>query len=275
MPAPKIHASGPDLDPGLSSRDPKAYAKRVRELRKAAGLCTSCCKPRGDCPSASSCAECLRKCRERQRKRFRLGEWQDGGGYLSRRPPGETKEQRLTRQAEEDKQRARDRAAKRRAAGVCYQCGKAPAAGPGEGQCVGCRDADAADWQERLAGLRRDGTCAFCGRRPAEPDKTGCRECLGQINRLGAERYRRLKQQGLCGHCGKEPPRPGCVCCAGCAAKQKGANKRMLARRREAGLCPCGSQTDPGWKTCTPCRTRGREREAQYRARRKAARESL
>lgn len=87
----------------------------------------------------------------------------------------------------------------------------------------------------RRAEFRAHGGCSECGR-PAEPNKTLCKE-HSQYNVMHAkERREKLQAAGLCVSCGKRPAEDGKKFCAKCLERnrEKGKKWRECQKARKA-----------------------------------------
>ena len=215
------------------------------------------------------------------------------------------------RRREFDRQRSHRRTAERVAQGLCPRCGRqAPA--PGRAVCDPCAekrriaDRDRAV-KRRAAGIRRirdpkarqaeyqrararaaerlaQGLCSKCGRHPHEPERRLCADCGECHRRRDRERYtrardagkpyggkpvankrrharRRTRQRrharraaGLCIRCGRSRPVDGASSCGTCLEARRSADRQTYAARRAAGLCTrCGTPAFEGALLCGPC----------------------
>lgn len=241
----------------------------------------------------------------------------------------------LDARREADRERHRWRMAARKAAGLCVRCGQEPPAEGGR-TCEVCRlkrratDRDRAA-KRRAAGIKRvrdpkarkaeyrrareqaehrlaRGLCSKCGRRPHEPDRRLCTDCAEQRRQRERARYVRARAAGLkyggkqsdtkrrqarrrsrkrqhlrresslCIRCGKSPPVEDGSSCQACLAARRTADRGTYAARRAAGLCTrCGTRTFQRAPLCGPCtvletryedkkRETGRRRYAERRA---------
>jgi hypothetical protein len=94
-----------------------------------------------------------------------------------------------------------------------------------------------------------------------------------------SDNYHRRRAKGLCIKCGRESG--NFACCPECrekqARRQREHQEEHRARRnrvarywRKHGKCPkCGAIPEPGFKTCSTCRTKARKYIAGYRLTRK------
>ena len=90
---------------------------------------------------------------------------------------------------------------------------------------------------------------------------------------MKAMRARRLAR-GLCPYCGRRPPEPGRARCADCLASNSAAASEFRRRRRERGLCPAcpaGSTREalPGCSFCFWHLVYFRRTNREYRLRKK------
>ena len=144
------------------------------------------------------------------------------------------------------------RAAKR-AAGLCNCCHKRPVEPSENGPktCAFCRKRSA----ERYAALKAAGKCTVrgCPRAP-KPGRTRCKPCMDDAARRASARQKAYRAQGKC-KCGREVE-PGHLNCRRCLDSHRAAKKRMCEDRRAAGLCTlCGRREPaPGGATCYHCR---------------------
>ena len=166
----------------------------------------------------------------------------------------------------------RVRAAKRRAAGVKRV--RTPEA----------RKADYQRARSRAAERRAQGLCSKCGRHPHEPDRRLCADCGERQRRRDRERYARARAAGklyggkpvaskrrqgraatrkrqnarraagLCIRCGRSRPADGASSCDDCLETRRAAERQTYAARRSAGHCTrCGTPAFEGAPVCGRC----------------------
>ena len=255
------------------ARDLERYHRRVAE-RRAKGLCLKCGK-RPPAPHRSQCAVCTEKRRpadlaryhQRTAERVALGlcpkcgqhppepgRSQCGGCAEKDRAAGRVRDARLRaaglprrdreRATAYERERSRREAAERRAAGLCLDCGKAPAA-EGRTACEPCAEKRRARERAKYARAKDEGK--LYGGRKVETRR-----------RIGRERSRKRDETrraaGLCTACGRHPPVEGGATCESCREARRAAERALYAARRAAGLCgSCGGPTTDGGSRCAPC----------------------
>lgn len=72
---------------------------------------------------------------------------------------------------------------------------------------------------ERYAARVAAGVCYRCGKNPAAPGKRSCEECLVRQRASARYRYRQLVKQGICALCRHEKATVGYVTCDACRVK--------------------------------------------------------
>lgn len=161
--------------------------------------------------------------------------------------------------AKEQNRRYREQ---RKAAGMCVDCGRRPAA-PGHTRCDGCMERRSLYARERLEVRRSMGYCAKCQKRKAIPGRSECAECSGK--RLALRKARIA--EGLCVTCGKVPPIEGQRECQKCAARHSRQARNWQKVNEETGWCvSCGKRPAfKGRQKCIECirksNTRDRKRK--------------
>ena len=212
------------------TRDLERYHRRTAE-RRAKGLCLKCGK-RPPAPGRSMCGPCADK--RNRASRARDARLRAAG--MSRRDP--------ERARAYERERSRREADRRRAAGLCLHCGKAPAL-EGRTTCEPCGKQRRARERTRYAKAMAEGKL-YAGRK------------VETRRRIGRERSRRRDEArraaGLCTGCGKHPPVEGGATCESCREAKRVAERALYASRRAAGLCgTCGGPTTDGGSRCAPC----------------------
>lgn len=122
------------------------------------------------------------------------------------------------------------RAASRRAAGLCVQCGQS---GVGAfARCATHRATANAAERSRTAHRRAAGLCIFwgCCTRAAQAEHQFCRAHARQRAHAAALVREQYRTQGLCRRCGHSPPVEGYVNCQSCRDYQR----QYRAQRKEA-----------------------------------------
>ena len=219
-------------------RDRERFARRTRERREA-GLCPTCGK-RPPAPERSVCDPCAD--RRNRTSRARDARLREAG--LPRRD--------ARRAREYERERARREAEVRREAGMCVQCGTAPAAA-GRTSCEPClekkREADRLRYHRaKDAGLKYGGKSVAVKREAAR-----ARSRKRQAARLEAN---------ACTRCGQRPPADGGTTCEPCRIARREADRKIYHDRRAARLCvKCGGPTNDGGTRCAPCSVAGGERD--------------
>ena len=218
-------------DPAVGrAKDRERFRRRV-ERRKAAGLCPRC-GDRPPAPERSICAPCADKSNRASRKRdARLR-----AEGKPRRDPAKARGY--------ERKRSRREAAARKAEGLCFRCGREPAA-PGRSSCEPClvkrREADRVRYAAgKASGLKYGGADAEAKRR---------------AGRAKSRRRQKARiEAGLCIRCGRQQPAEGGTTCTPCRAKRQQAEQRQYAERRAAGCCTrCGGPVHDGLSRCGPC----------------------
>ena len=255
------------------ARDLERYHRRTAE-RRAKGLCLKCGK-RPPAPHRSQCEPCAEKRRpaDLARHRRRTAERTDRGlcPKCGKRPPapdrtlcepcGE-KRNRASRARDArlraagmprrdpdrarayERERSRQEAEQRRAAGSCVHCGTAPAV-EGRPVCEPCAEARRTRERARYAKASAEGKL-YGGR------KVETRRRIGRERSLKRDEARRAA--GLCTGCGRHPPVEGGASCESCREVRRAAERELYASRRAAGLCgTCGGPTTDGGSRCAPC----------------------
>ena len=270
------------------ARDRERYHRRAG-ARRAAGLCPACGK-RPPAPERSVCEPCADKRNRTSRARdARLRE-----AHLPRRD--------LRRAREYERERSRREAEVRREAGMCVQCGTAPAAA-GRSSCEPClekkREADRRRYHRakdaglkyggksvavkrkaaRTASRKRDearraaGLCTACGTRPCVEGGSTCEPCRIARREADREIYHARKSAGLCVKCAGPTNGSGARCapCSVLASEGRSVERKNEAARRRywtrktAGRCTDCNAPSQGASRCEPCARRSYERSDHVR----------
>ena len=239
----------------MAYRDPEVGRARDRERfrrttaeRVAQGLCPKCGKAPPE-PDRSLCAACNEKRRIADRAR------------RARRSAAGIKRVREPKARQGEYRRARARADKRLAQGLCARCARHPPE-PQRRLCARCAEKRRASARARYAAARAAGKL-YGGRNPA-----GRR-------RIARERSKRRlharRDAGRCTRCGRRPPVEGSTACEPCRDARRQSDREQYAARRAAELCRrCGRTTFDGDSQCVRCAARDDRRAPRSNA---AARE--
>ena len=228
-PAPHRSQCGPCIEKRRSA-DLARHHRRTAE-RAAQGLCPKCGK-QPPAPGRSLCGAC----NEKRNRASRARDARLRAAGMPRRDPARARAY--------ERERSRREADRRRAAGLCLHCGKAPAL-EGRTTCGPCAE------------VRRARERAKYARGKAEGKLYGGRK-VETRRRIGRERSRRREEvrraAGLCTGCGRHPPVEGGASCESCREAKRAAERALYASRRAAGLCgSCGGPTTDGGSRCAPC----------------------
>lgn len=206
----------------------RSRAARRSAERRAAGLCPRCGK-HPPAPERAICEPCGERQRERGRKRdARL------------REAGKPRRDRRKARAYNRKRDKRERE-ERKAAGVCVQCGKVPAA-PDSLRCEPCAD-------KRREGEREQYAEAKAAGKPYG-GKNAIQKRAEARDRAARKRAVRLAA-GLCPRCGKHAPAPGRSECEPCLEKRRASESHDRAVRAARGQCAkCQRAALPGKTRC-------------------------
>ena len=120
------------------------------------------------------------------------------------------------------------RRAKRKAIGVCTECGQ-----PTKEGCVLCQsciDKCSKAGMERYYRNKAAGVCPYCG--DELTDGCMCEACKAAHHKLAHEHYRRRVDAGRCQRCGG-PSRPDRILCSDCAVQRKALDDLRYARYRD------------------------------------------
>ncbi len=101
--------------------------------------------------------------------------------------------------------------------GKCNHCGKPPL--PGRSRCKKHMDEFNAKVKIRTAERKAAGICYLCGKNPADPPSQLCAKCLKRGRENGKKRRAERRAAGLCLNCGKIPHLPGTYACEVCYLK--------------------------------------------------------
>ena len=177
---------------------------------------------------------------------------------LPAKTPPLTRGQALKRKRE----RAVQRRAARRAAGLCAKCGEQPPR-PGKALCTACTEHESKRWHRGQQGPK--------SRSRGEPavKRTGR---LDRQRAYMAERNAKLKADGICTKCATAPAVPLRTKCAACAladAERKKLNKPAAKPKRRRETVPCAlcsgavdvrravaQPTGTLWPRCVKCAQR-------------------
>ncbi len=261
----RLRAEGkPRRDPARERLYQRERRRRLYEGRKSAGLCSKCGRAPAR-PDRTTCEQCARKHRDRDRLRHARAKAR-GLLYGGRDPEAKRKSGRES---------SRRRTEARRAAGKCIRCGHGrPEAG--RSMCEACRANRRQAKRARRLERRAAGLCVRCAA-PSD-GKELCKSCAADRGRRSKrdskarreadrQRYGERKAKGLCVSC--EAPSPGAAECPSCRA----AARKRYSARRAAGVCVrCQAPTFDGAAQCAACavaRSERRDREAEYAARRR------
>nr|DAZ45864.1 MAG TPA: Thaumarchaeal output domain 1 [Caudoviricetes sp.] len=164
---------------------------------------------------------------------------------------------------------------RRKAAGLCVECGK-PLDRVGA-YCIECCRAHSEDSKQQKRWYADGGVCPVCKTNKLMGTERCCPECRAKsteyasrkrntnrdlYNKQHAEwakiQYAERVEKGLCTRCGKRPAKDGAHTCVYCAEKtnayhrRKRAEKRLNAQERyEKGICRfCNNPVKDGYKLC-------------------------
>lgn len=141
-----------------------------------------------------------------------------------------------------------------KAAGICVNCGKTPAAA-GKSACIACGSKRAAAAAKKRAVKREAGKCTKSGcQARAATASSMCETCQANEHIRKAEARRLRRSNGLCVLCGT-PPVEGLTRCRRCADRDKVNRKKNADKREARGLCRniCRNPVTPGNKHCDEC----------------------
>ena len=227
-------------EPGRTRCEPcaakKRPADRARHHRRTAervarGLCVKCGK-RPPAPERSQCEPCL----EMDRAAGRARDVRLRAAGIPRRDSEKAREY--------ERDRARRQTERRRAEGLCTECGKAPAA-PGRASCEPCLEQRRAEDRARYAAGKAAGK--LYGGANVETKRRSARA-------KGKRRRKAWREAGLCVRCGEPPAVEGGKICTPCQERRRAKERRNYAERRAAGLCTnCGTPALDGLAYCGPC----------------------
>ena len=220
----------PHSDPERRRRQDRERHRRRVQRRISAGRCTRCGMEAPE-DGGRTCERCRRKRRKTDRERARQHR---DAGIKRVRDPG-------SRAAEYA--RARQRAAQRKAAGLCLKC-DAPAE-PGLTLCVVCGERRRAAERARYA-RARDAGLSYGG---------ADIETMRRRARIRAKQRRQARLDAqLCVRCGRRPPVDGGASCLKCLRLRRAAEKATYGARRASGQCVrCAAVTFKGEPMCGPC----------------------
>ena len=268
-------------------RDRERFARRTA-TRVAQGLCPKC-GARPPLGNRSLCEVCAEKRRTADRDR------------AARRRAAGVKRVRTPKTRATERERYRQRTAKRFAQGLCTKCGRTPPE-PARRLCTACgdnrrqserarygnamamgrpyagRDPEAKRRHARTRGRklrharRKADLCIRCGNHPPVEGGTSCEPCRKTLRAAERETYAERRSAGCCGRCGT-PTFEGASRCGPCALHEAGrrlrknaASRRRYAARRASGRCTaCGRRPAFGASRCEPCARRSYERSEHVR----------
>ena len=136
---------------------------------------------------------------------------------------------------------------------------------------------DRAGKRKRSHTLKAAGLCIDCGKVPPRSNRTTCGPCGNRAAKKSQVYKKRIvgimRKLGVCIQCLVNESVHGRKLCARCIEERIERQKERRSERRTSGRCPqCGGQPDPGYVTCTACRTMQNRLSAASKARlRKAA----
>ena len=210
----RLRAAGiPRRDPEKTRAYERKRARRQIEARRAAGLCTAC----GKTPAVAgraSCEPCGEKRRAWDREKYAAGK-AAGKPYGGANP--ETK-RRASRARHKRLRKAWHEA------GLCVRCGKPPAVEGGK-LCAPCQEQRRAKERRKYARRRAAGLCTNCGTPAVDGQAycgpcafvRSSRRSTEVRNAAARRKYAERRAQGLCTDCGA--PSQGAARCEPCARR--------------------------------------------------------
>lgn len=278
----------PYADPERRREFERQRSRRRTAERLARGVCPRCGR-QAPAPGRAVCDPCAEKRRAVDRARD-----------AKRRAAG-TKRVRDPDARKAEYRRARERADRRVARGLCGKCGRHPHE-PDRRLCAGCgerqrrrdreryaRARDAAELyggkpvtakrrqarqrsRQRQHARRAAGRCIRCGRGRPVDGGSSCGPCLEERRRSDRKTYAARRAAGLCTRCGT-PTFEGAPVCgrcmvieARCQPKKNEANRIRYAERRARWICThCGKNPSFGASRCDDCARRAYERSEHVR----------
>lgn len=168
--------------------------------------------------------------------------------------------------SEESNARVREKQAERRAAGMCYICGKNPSGDKG-GKCATCRESAQRANAKRRRKRKDNRLCVHCEKKLSEDNKgSSCVSCREHYNRYDAKQHKQRKDEGLCTKCVKNPSEGKGTTCVSCRDRESRATANRHKQRKDNGLCVrCKRVAEPGRTLCERCSTKGRQYKAKVR----------
>ena len=243
------------------ARDLERYHRRTAE-RHAKGLCLKCGK-RPPAPHRSQCEPCIEKRRSadlaRHHRRTAERAAQGLCPKCGKQPPATGRT--LCEACNEKRNRAsRARDARLRAAGVPRRDRERARVYERERSH---READ----RRRAAGL-----CLHCGKAPALEGRSTCGPCAEARRARERALYASRRATGLCGTCGGPTTDGGSRCAPCAVAEtarypsKNAARRGEYARRKAEGRCTDCGEPSQGAARCEPCARRSWERSAYFHA---------
>jgi len=104
------------------------------------------------------------------------------------------------------------------------------------------------------------GLCTECGKAPARPGKRYCQPCADIATERSMNRFRRRKEPcirlGICPRCGLRQAMPGVKVCGVCSERTTGYKATLRAKYKAEGRCVrCGHGRDREDRSlCKGCR---------------------
>lgn len=199
-----------------SKKAPKSAAarnKKLRDRRRAAGLCLRCCKRTfGKSVHCDACAEKLHRQTYQQNKAAGVCTqcWQPidrKGALCTACLDRRRQKRRLNPNANTENSRKRYAAYK--AAGMCARCGRPPAK-PGAQLCAACVADRTAANKRMYARRKAAGLCIKCGQRPATKKTVLCDSCRAYHLAGRRKFYQKLKEAAFQAYGGYKCACPGC-----------------------------------------------------------------
>ena len=218
-------------DPERRREFNRQRSRRRTAERVARGMCPRCGR-QSPAPGGAVCDPCAEKRRIADRIRD-----------AKRRAAG-IKRVRDPKARQTEYQRAKAKAAKRLAQGLCSKCGRHPYE-PERKLCAGCSERRRRRDRERYAKARDAGE--LYGGKPVASKRRHAR-------RRTRQRQRARRVAGLCIRCGRSRPVDGASSCGTCLQARRTADRLTYAARRAAGLCTrCATPAFDGALLCGPC----------------------
>ena len=99
---------------------------------------------------------------------------------------------------------------------------------PGKTRCSECLKKTAESSRQAKVAAAKAGLCVVCFKRPAISGKRKCKECLLLQREREESRQQERERFGLCIRCGKDFAIEGKKCCAKCNKNQRDRDRRKL-----------------------------------------------